>query len=474
MRAVGYFSSNLPQAASQKPPPSLSDQNDAFLEACREHGYEAAASFIDADVRGDRAGLRQMLAFLQRPNPGFCVVVVDSFTHLGASQIDAVRTYYEITGLGASVLSLADGPLDDDRVIQFWNDAPGRRVGERVRQAMRRRAVSGAVLGRPPYGYRVGPDRRLEVVESEAALVRHIFQLYLDEDLGVRRIARRLNEGGYRTRRDGNWSMVTIRDILRNRVYLGTYTRFGVKVTGSHAAIVTEQQFRAVRERLVGRRTATSERKPSRYLLSGLAHCGDCGNSMIGVSRKQQWRRGSGDTVQQAYRYYQCESRTNQSVCAYHTRRADDLEAEVIGHITGDAPGAVQPSIIRAGDDKAVAAGTAQAAARARGRLRSLDKRLSDQLNRLAAGRISRPEFRSLADALVRERRLAADEAHAQEQRASAHTSEVERRKHVQRQVELMRNNWDHLSFDSRQSTLRELVEKIVVRDDSVTTVLRR
>ncbi len=473
MRAVGYFSGNLPDASAQSSRPSLSDQNDAFLEACRTHGYEATASFIDADIRSDRPGFRQMLAFLQRPAPDFCIVVVQAFGHLGASQIDAIRTFYEITELGASVLSLAEGVIDDERIIQFWNDAPGGHLGKQVREAMRRRAVSGAVLGRPPFGYRVGPDRRLEIVENEAALVRHMFCLCLEENLGVRRIARRLNEEGYRTRRDGNWSMVTIRDILRNRVYVGTYTRFGITVPGSHSPIVTEDQFHAVQTRLQDRRTATSARNPSRYLLSGLAHCGDCGNRMIGVSRKQQWRRGNGDTAKQAYRYYQCESRTNQSVCDYHTRRADDLEAEVVGHIRGHEPGAVQPSVIRAGDEQAVAAGAAQAVARTRGRLRSLDRRLSDQLNRLADNRISRHEFRTAANALVRERRRAADELRTQEQRASIHAFEVEQRKHFDRQVERIRNSWDQLSFDVRQSTLRELVERIIVRDDGITTVLR-
>ncbi len=50
--------------------------------------------------------------------------------------------------------------------------------------------------------------------------------------MGIRLIARRLNEEGLKTRRGGNWSMVSIRDILRNRVYLGTYSRFGVKRAG--------------------------------------------------------------------------------------------------------------------------------------------------------------------------------------------------------------------------------------------------
>lgn len=194
---------------------------------------------------------------------------------------------------------------------------------------------------------------------------------------------------------------------------------------------------------------------------------------MIGVSRKQQWRRGNGDTAEQAYRYYQCESRTNQSVCDYHTRRADDLEAEVVGHIRSHEPGAVQPSVIRAGDEQAVAAGAAQAASRTRGRLRSLDRRLSEQLNQHAENRISRHQFRAAANALVRERRRASEELRAQEQRASVHAFEVEQRKHLDRQIERIRDNWDELSFDARQSALRELVERVIVRDDSITTVLR-
>ena len=103
-------------------------------------------------------------------------------------------------------------------------------VSDRVRAAMRRKAVKGEVLGRPPYGYKVGSARRLELVPEEAVVVRYIFRLYLQEDMGIRLIARRLNEEGLKTRRGGNWSMVSIRDILRNRAYLGTYSRFDVHV----------------------------------------------------------------------------------------------------------------------------------------------------------------------------------------------------------------------------------------------------
>ena len=66
----------------------------------------------------------------------------------------------------------------------------------------------------------------------------------------------------------------------------------------------------------------------SQFLLSGLAHCGYCetSSSASAASRLEaQGRRA----LSNSYRYYQCESRTNQSVCGYHTQRADDLEGEV-------------------------------------------------------------------------------------------------------------------------------------------------
>ena len=106
------------------------------------------------------------------------------------------------------------------------------------------------MLGRPPYGYHVGPRNRLEPVDDESLVVRYIFRLYLHEGLGIRLIARRLNEEGLRTRRDRPWSMVSIRDILRNRAYLGTYQRLGVLVPGTHPALVSPDDFRRVKERL--------------------------------------------------------------------------------------------------------------------------------------------------------------------------------------------------------------------------------
>ena len=103
--------------------------------------------------------------------------------------------------------------------------------------------------------------------------MRYIFRLYLHEGLGIRLIARRLNEEGLRTRRNRPWSMVSIRDILRNRAYLGTYQRLGMRVPGTHPALVAPDDFRRVQERLSDRRTNYSPRTVGGFLLSGLVIC---------------------------------------------------------------------------------------------------------------------------------------------------------------------------------------------------------
>ena len=475
MRAVGYLSECSDRTDPPPSPPTLAAQNDAFLSYCDAEGYAPAAAFLEPDLSGERPGLQQLLTYLQRPDNGFLTVVIAGFPHLGPTHTEAARTFFQITERGATVVSLAEGPLSEPRIVQLWSARqPSADASRRVRDAMRRRAVRGQALGRPPYGYRVGEDHKLAVVEEEAALVRYIFRLLLHEELGIRRIAKRLNGEGYRTRRDGNWSMVTIRDLLHNRVYVGTYARFGVKVPDSHSAIIPAADFDAVQERMQRRRPGTSARpNPSRFLLSGLVQCGDSGTRMIGVTRRQRWTRRDGEQVSNVYRYYQSEARTNQSVGGYHTRRADDLEAEVLRHLTGEAPGAVRHAVLSAGRPEAVAAETAVAESKVRSRLRTLDRRLNDRLAAAAAGRLSRDRLRRAAHEIVHDYRQTEEELAAVEQRAQAQLSQGERRKHLENQLQRIRTDWERLAFEQRQALLRDVVEEVIVDGDTVRTVLR-
>lgn len=493
MRAIGYFRdlSGEPGRRGTAGDGSLAQQNNAFLEFCRREGYEPAATFIDAETGlggAARPGFRQMLSFLQRPDKGFVVVVVDEIGRLGGDMREAARAFFQIESLGAQV-AVMDRPGDSlPHLLHAWTNgaaqaggAAGGGAGERIRAAMRKKAVKGEALGRPPYGYAVGPRRRLELAPEEAVVVRFIFRLYLNEGLGIRLIARRLNEEGLKTRRGGNWSMVTIRDLLRNRTYLGTYSRFGVRVPGSHPALVSPDDFRKVQDRMSARRTTSPGRRAAAdepearprtpFILSGLAYCDACGNHMIGVSRRQRWTRRTDGIEQSAeYRYYQCESRTNQSLCRYHTRRAQELEDEVRRAIVEGT--AIRP-VLRAGNEDRVRAEAEERCVQIRNRIALLDKRLDGYLQSATQGRMQKERLRGESTALARDRLALEDELADADALLRRQSDQAERQRRRDRDLDDVAVKWDDLRNDRKQALLRSLIDRIVVSDDAVGVHLR-
>lgn len=463
MRAVGFF---------RRPPgedghvPSYAD-TQRFTEFCQRQGLEPATTFTSPIAEPEGAGFRNLLEYV-RAGQGGMVVVIDGIDALGADAREAARKYYQLTGMGARVVCI-DGSDPDAQLLNRWSVRASReRVGERVRDAMRRKAVKGEVLGRPPYGYAVGDRHRLEVIPDEAAVVRRIFRLYLTENLGIRLIARRLNEEGYRTRRGGNWSMVTIRDILRNRAYLGTYARFGVRVPGSHAAIITQDEFRRAGERLAARRTGGGPRNVSPFLLSGFAYCGSCGNRMIGVSRRQQWQRRSDGGISSAeYRYYQCGSRTNQSVCSYHTRRVDELDEQVRRSLV---EALLQP--LPAPDTPEPLDRAASARERLLSRLRSIDRDFDRVLDQGAAGAISPDRLRQLSIDLARRRLQVEDQLGEAERQARRREAVVETRALREATAQRLQGEWDRLTFEERQELLQDVLDRAIIHDGRVQIVL--
>lgn len=470
MRAVGYF-----RESSGGKSATLADQNKHFLEYCQQEGYEVVASFVEgsAGEDGARTGFRQLVEFLRRPEKGFVVVVTPSIESLGRDLREAARSWLQLESLGARVILMEGEGEPTGRFLSAWLSNGGGQLSDKVRSAMRRKAVKGEVMGRPPYGYRVGNRRRLDLVPDEAVVVRYMFRLYLQEGLGIRRIARCLNEEGIKTRRGGNWSMVSIRDILRNRAYLGTYSRFGVRVPGSHPALISAEDFRRAQECLAARRSSYSPRQTSLFLLSGFAYCGYCGNKMIGVSRRQSWKRQKdGTEAHGTYRYYQCESRTNQSMCDYHTRRADDLENEVRESLAGLdlESGRAFP---QAGDESAVLAESQSEVRQVKRRLAQLDKHLDQYIDAAARGRLSREKLRALSLEAAGERLTVEEQLIEAERRAEQQASLAARRKGQELALAKLIDSWEDMEFNSRRQALRDVVDRVVVKDDGIKVMLR-
>ncbi|MBM4411151.1 MAG: hypothetical protein FJ037_07500 [Chloroflexi bacterium] len=424
----------LPDAA---PPLGLSLQRAATSALINTEGYLLAGTHQDAP---DAPGLPGFVALLEtlataadRPT-----VVLASAEVLGERALERAERLLALLAAGAAI-RLADASTPEQALRAAWlGRAPDERRRERARESMRKRALRGQVLGRAPFGYAV-EGRNLVVDDLEAEVVRRIFGLYLDGHEGVRRITRLLNEDGIRTRLGKPWSAGSVRTVLRNPTYTGTYRRLGVVVTGAHPALIRRGQFEEAQARMARRRTAPAEQHRHAYLLAGLARCGYCGARLLGARR---YVPGGEPRT-----YYRCASATNQGRCAYRSQRTEVLEAAVRDAlVSGRLTVARKPSSPRTTEARRIA----------------LDREVAHTLERWVAGELTyRDVVRGAGQPALEATRLGAATLGTPE-RPDAATATAR-----------LVSDWDRLEFAERRALLLDAVGEVVVRDRRVRVIRR-
>ena len=443
MRAIGYFRYRDGSG-------SLRDPDHAFAEYCDRYAHQAIKAFVDiVSLEGEGyPEYRRMLDYLHESASGFLVVVPDA-SHLGDDLESAVRSMLELEKAGAKATCDDELPDPLQNAIQTMGVRNvSRSRSARIKASMREQAIRGKGLGRPPYGYRNGSDGALAVVRDEAAVVQLLYRLHTEDGLGLRLIAQHVNASGILTRRGRRWNMATIRDILRNPAYMGTYTRFGLRVPKSHEAIVSPETFRASQEATGARRRRG--RLPTRepFLLSGLAYCRQCGNRMMGVTRRQSWRRKDGRRARGVYRYYQCQSKNNSSVCDYHTWRASLLDDTTLSKLRE----ALRTGTPHAGGTLPKGRTEAVEAAE-EARVRNAERRFLRAMKRAAEGDLSLQALGSHLNDL--------DAARAEAGHASQPAD-----------VDSTLAGWDSLNMTDRRGFLMQHISRVVVSDDGVEVVV--
>ena len=162
---------------------------------------------------------------------------------------------------------------------------------------------------KPPYGYdkdviMEGKKKchTLKINEAEANVVRMVFDMYVNMDMGRVNIAHRLNELGVPTRTGALWSQDSIKTMLENDHYIGKVrwnwrktvtvvedgeirkvrpkTEIGEYLVydGKHEAIVSDEIFQAAREKQ-GKNHRAKAKTKVRNPLAGLLFC-QCGRAM--------------------------------------------------------------------------------------------------------------------------------------------------------------------------------------------------
>jgi site-specific DNA recombinase len=354
-----------------------------------------------------RPGLMRLLATL-KSRPAFHILVISELSRLGRETFEVPNLLKQLSMAGVSIhcyldrkaVSL-DTPMDKLMIqVNGFSDEHHRvKTAERVHDKMQDKAKSGHVTGGRCFGYTnvdvmaattdvhgraIRSHVELKINDTEAAVVRQIFRLYA-HGKGFASIAKTLNAEGASCPhprpvlgRPTGWAPSSVREILLRRLYRGELVwnttkkrdnwgqkkprprpeREWVITPAPHLRIVSDRDWQEAHDRLTttrqtylrGTRGKLWGRPPngieSKYLLSGLAQCSECGGSLYVRSRSHGKHRAL---------FYGCTSYhlRGEDVCTNYMELAlSEVDRAVLPTIEADL---LQPDILEAAIQEAIA-----------------------------------------------------------------------------------------------------------------------
>lgn len=290
-------------------------------------------TFSDCALSGAtmaRPGLKAMLGEAKADT--FDLLIAEGLDRLSRSLKDIADIFERLRYHGVAIWTAHEGSISSLHVGMkgTMNELYLEDMRAKVRRGQKARIEAGYAASSPPYGYRVvrgvvddkmrNVNGLREIYEPEAAVVRRIFEQFT-EGMGTREIVRRLNDEGILSPGGKQWHPARLlgsrargEGVLRNEHYRGwlVYNRTRLVTdpgTGRKRyvpnppedwsrrevpdlRIVSEDIWRAVRERDIPRQWATRCREPARDAppgeekagfrynqrpLTGLVKCGVCG-----------------------------------------------------------------------------------------------------------------------------------------------------------------------------------------------------
>lgn len=317
-------------------PLSIVQQKNAIKAYAKEHNLTIVKWFQDEAKTGTntkRDGYKAMIEYIKKNSKKIGFVLADQIDRFHRHIMNYYVFKNMLLNMGIHIRS-AKNEVEDSvnghmieglaiMTAQYIAELTGVRSKQRLIENAEKAEHCG---GTPPLGYTL-KDNKLVIEEKEAIAVREIFRLYLD-NFGYDSIAKELNRRGFCTKKGVAFGTNSIRDLLSNEKYIGTFVynkstakkKYGkkagtrnsheikdeseiVRIENNHEAIISKEQFYQVQEKLAAKSKKNNTTKDRSYILRGLIKCSECGRNLTGNSYS------SGKIKQKKYSYYICPSK---------------------------------------------------------------------------------------------------------------------------------------------------------------------
>ena len=290
---------------------SLQTQLENCLTYCQNNGYDVSYRFREAYSglsleRPELDKLRELvrteaielivcysLDRLTR-DPGHGVIITQELEKHHVT-LEAVTEDVDNTELG-KLISYIRG---------YASKLEAEKIRERTSRGRRAKAKLGYITGggfARTYGYDYvkkhdGNTGRRVINETEAVIIRQMYQLLVNDGMSTTGIANRLNSLRVPTKHGCFWSKQVVSAILTNKSYTGRTLAFTispgkakysrpqeewVEIPGVTPAIISQELFDAAQKQLQINRNKTVNTTLHEYLLRGHLRCCRCGRGYTG------------------------------------------------------------------------------------------------------------------------------------------------------------------------------------------------
>lgn len=306
---------------------SIDEQIDSLKAYAKAMKWQIFDIYTDAGHSGgsmDRPALQKMLKDIQLNE--FDSVLVYKLDRLSRSVTDTLHLVkVEFNAKGVDFVSLNEN-IDTksamgslfltilSAIAEFERES----ITERMKMGKVGRAKSGKAMawGKVPFGYDYNAETdSYDTIEAEAIIIKYMFDYYVNVKHSVTGLANHLNDKNIPSKTGKHWSYKTVKQALENPIYAGFNQWKNELYEGNHEAIITQELFDQAKQYMdLGRRNSDNPRPfESKYMLSGLIRCGECGSpmmAMLGSVRKDGTRK----------KYYRCKSfkKYNGPTKSYH------------------------------------------------------------------------------------------------------------------------------------------------------------
>lgn len=224
---------------------SLENQITYYEHFIRENtNWTFVDGYVDEGITGTSTTKRDDFKRMIRDakNKKFNLIITKEISRFARDTLDSIKYTRKLLEYGVGVLFQYDhintfNPDSELRLTIMASIAQEevRKLSERVKFGFQRSIEKGNVLGNNSiWGYKKD-NCKLVIVEEEAEIIRRIFDMYVNEHIGMRTIGHKLADLGYYNSNGKPFTQNTIKNILTNPKYKGYYCGNKTRVIDYHS-----------------------------------------------------------------------------------------------------------------------------------------------------------------------------------------------------------------------------------------------